>query len=88
MTKDNEIGWKLDNSYATLPETFFSRTKPTPVQSPKLVILNKKLAADLDLNREALQSEEGVAILAGNQIPSGSLTLAQAYAGHQKYHRV
>jgi len=86
MTKDYEFGWNLENSYATLPETFFSSIKPTPVRSPRLAILNKKLAADLGLNSEVLQSEEGVAILAGNQIPSGASPLAQAYAGHQFGH--
>src|SRR5690606_38567293 len=30
-----------------------------------------------------LQSEEGLAVLAGNEPPEGSSPLAQAYAGHQ-----
>jgi uncharacterized protein YdiU (UPF0061 family) len=35
------------------------------------------------LNVQSLQSNDGVAVLAGNQIPEGALPLAQAYAGHQ-----
>ncbi|TWH48086.1 YdiU family protein [Sporomusa sp. KB1] len=78
-----ETGWKLDNSYACLPQLFFSTLKPTPVPSPKLVILNFPLAASLGLNIQELQSKDGVAVLAGNRVPEGALPLAQAYAGHQ-----
>jgi len=78
-----EIGWNLDNSYARLPKSFFSSLKPTPVRSPKLIILNNPLATFLGLNIQALQSDEGVEMLAGNRIPKGALPLAQAYAGHQ-----
>ena len=30
-----ELGWKLDNSYAHLPELFYSKQNPTPVYSPE-----------------------------------------------------
>ncbi len=81
-----ETGWNLDNSYARLPKLFFSSLNPTPVCSPKLIILNYPLATSLGLNVQALQSKDGVAVLAGNQIPEGALPLAQAYAGHQFGH--
>ena len=64
----------------------FPSTNPTPVRSPKLIILNHQLAASLGLNAEALQSEDGVAMFAGNRIPEGASPLAQAYAGHQFGH--
>lgn len=86
MTKNKEIGWNLDNSYARLPNLLFSRITPTPVSSPKLIILNDSLATSLGLNVHELQSEEGVAVLAGNQIPESAMPLAQAYAGHQFGH--
>ncbi len=78
-----ETGWNLDNSYARLPKSFFSNQKPTP---PKLIILNESLATSLGLNPQALESEDGVGVLAGNEIPVGALPLAQAYAGHQFGH--
>ncbi|MBC8079517.1 MAG: YdiU family protein [Gorillibacterium sp.] len=81
-----ETGWKLDNSYVTLPKLMFERLSPTPVRAPNLVILNNPLATSLGLNIQSLQSNEGVAVLAGNQIPEGALPLAQAYAGHQFGH--
>ncbi|MBU8906043.1 protein adenylyltransferase SelO [Desertibacillus haloalkaliphilus] len=89
MTNSNEInktGWNLDNSYARLPETFFSEQKPTPVRSPELVILNDQLAESLGLEAETLRNEEAVNIFAGNDVPEGASPLAQAYAGHQFGH--
>ena len=89
MTKGEatiETGWKLDNSYARLPKTLFSILNPVPVQSPNLVILNSPLAASLGLNADALKTKDGIAVLAGNRIPDDTLTIAQAYAGHQFGH--
>src|SRR5690606_20773976 len=57
-----------------------------PVKSPKLVIFNEALAETLGLAPEELTAEDGVAILAGNQVPEGSTPIAQAYAGHQFGH--
>ncbi|TWD94595.1 uncharacterized protein YdiU (UPF0061 family) [Neobacillus bataviensis] len=83
MTK---TGWNFDNSYSHLPESFFTRQNPGPVNSPKLVIFNEPLAKELGLEISVLQSEEGSAVLAGNEIPEGAEPLAQAYAGHQFGH--
>lgn len=89
MTINNEIinkGWNLDNSYANLPRTFYTSLNLNPVHSPKLIILNNPLAESLGLNIHELLSEDGLAVLAGNQVPKGSLPIAQAYAGHQFGH--
>ncbi len=75
-----ETGWNLDNSYANLPELYYTSLNPTPVREPKLIILNGPLAASLGLNSQALQSNAGVAVFAGNRIPEGARPLAQAYA--------
>ena len=80
---NKETGWNFDNSYARLPKSFFTGQNPTPVSSPKLVILNEPLATSLGLTIEELQNEKGAALFSGNQIPEGALPLAQAYAGHQ-----
>ncbi|MBT2688497.1 YdiU family protein [Bacillus sp. ISL-47] len=86
MTNKKETGWNFDNSYARLPKSFFSRINPNPVSSPQMAILNGSLAASLGLDTEAQQSEDGLAVLAGNQVPEGASPLAQAYAGHQFGH--
>ncbi|WP_379151129.1 YdiU family protein [Paenibacillus sp. sgz5001063] len=79
-------GWNFDNSYASLPKSLFTIQKPTPVRLPELVILNDPLAISLGLNGPDLRTEEGIAVLAGNEVPEGAMPLAQAYAGHQFGH--
>ncbi|WP_058828967.1 protein adenylyltransferase SelO [Paenibacillus polymyxa] len=82
----DKIGWNFDNSYSRLPESMFTKLNPNPVRSPKLIILNHPLAILLGLNENALQRDDAVAMLAGNQVPKGATPLAQAYAGHQFGH--
>ena len=81
-----KVGWNFDNSYADLPEIFYTKMDPNPVKAPELVILNDTLATTLGLNANALKGEEGTAVFAGNEIPEGAIPLAQAYAGHQFGH--
>ena len=82
----NNTGWKFDNSYARLPDSFYKKTEPTAVSTPKLVVLNESLAESLGLNPHQLDSDVGVAIFAGNRLPEEAEPLAQAYAGHQFGH--
>lgn len=81
-----ETGLNLDNSYAHLPEIFFTRQSPSQVPLPRLVVLNYPLITSLGLNAKRLKSADGVDVLAGNKIPEGATPLAQAYAGHQFGH--
>ena len=73
----------FDNSYAHLPERFFSYQHPTPVSNPGLIQVNPQLSMDLGIDPHWLASEEGIQILAGNQLPNGAEPVATAYAGHQ-----
>ncbi len=82
------VRFGFDNSYARLPERFYARVDPTPVSAPRLVKVNVELAQRLQLDAEALASEQGVAILAGNRVAEGSEPLAMAYAGNQFGHFV
>lgn len=81
-----KAGWHFDNTYLRLPDIFYSTMTPNPVRQPELVLLNEVLAEKLGLHAEALKSEEGVAVLAGNELPEGAAFLSQAYAGHQFGH--
>ncbi len=85
-TSSADAGWKLEATYATLPEIFFSEVMPTPVQAPRLLALNEPLAAVLGLTACSLRSAGGVAVLAGNAVPASARPIAQAYAGHQFGH--
>ncbi|MBK1720716.1 protein adenylyltransferase SelO [Thiocystis violacea] len=73
----------FDNSYARLPDRFYARLPPEPVEEPGLVKLNRLLAEQLGIDADALDSAEGIAVLAGNRVPKGADPLAMAYAGHQ-----
>lgn len=79
----NDIGWNLENSYAKLPELFYTPLELETVSAPKLVILNQLLAKDLGLDSEALMGQDGINILAGQALPANAKPIAQAYAGHQ-----
>lgn len=81
-----EAGWNLKNSYAELPEIFFTKQSAEFVPLPKLIILNYPLAEALGLNAQILKSNYGTEVFAGNKIPEGALPLAEAYAGHQYGH--
>jgi len=79
-------GWRLEHTFQTLPGLFHTRVAPTPVREPRLVVLNRPLAASLGLDAEALDTPEGASIFAGNVLPDGAQPIAQAYAGHQFGH--
>jgi uncharacterized protein YdiU (UPF0061 family) len=74
---------EFDNSYARLPRGFHAGVSPTPVANPRLVAVNRVLAADLGLNLDALTEPEWAGIFAGNVLPPGAAPIAMAYAGHQ-----
>ena len=71
------------HSYAELPGAFHAEVEPTPVREPRLVALNRELAEELGLDPEALESPEGILMLAGNAVPATARPVALAYAGHQ-----
>jgi uncharacterized protein YdiU (UPF0061 family) len=80
------IGWHFDNTYSKLPKSFLENIKPVPVKDPKLIILNKNLAEQLDLDFSKFSDTDLAKIFSGNSLPEGSETIAQAYAGHQFGH--
>jgi len=82
------VHFPFQNTYAALPANFFARVAPTPVDSPRLIKLNRPLAIHLGLDPDRLASPEGTEILAGKRIPDGADPIAMAYAGHQFGHFV
>ena len=73
----------FDNSYARLPERFFSHQLPTPVAAAAQIRINKPLATQLGIDPAWLESAAGLAMLAGNTMPAGATPIATVYAGHQ-----
>ncbi len=73
----------LDDSFARELVGLHEPWLPVPVADPSLLVLNEALAVELGLDVDALRSPADLAILAGNAVPNGVITVAQAYAGHQ-----
>ena len=70
----------FDHSYARdLPGTYL-RVPPDVAPSPRLLVLNRALAADLRLDLTEVEAE---AWFSGAALPPGADPIAQAYAGHQ-----
>jgi serine/tyrosine/threonine adenylyltransferase len=82
------VHFPFEHSYAAMPANFFARVAPTPVAAPRLIKLNRPLAAHLGLDPDLLSSPEGAEILAGKRLPEGADPIAMAYAGHQFGHFV
>ena len=78
--------WRLENSYADLPENFYTRINPTPVNEPQLIIFNKKLAKSLSIDLPFDDTEMLAQLFSGNKLPEKVSPIAQAYAGHQFGH--
>lgn len=70
----------FSNTYSALGDTFYQRTNPEPVSSPKLLLWNEPLAEQLGIS---LSDEDKTLFFSGNVVPEGAEPLAQAYAGHQ-----
>jgi serine/tyrosine/threonine adenylyltransferase len=80
------MGWRLEHTYAELPQLFYRDASPTAVREPRLAAFNRPLATTLGLEPDALEGPEGARIFGGNALPAGARPIAQAYAGHQFGH--
>ena len=82
------LHFPFENTYARLPDRFYARVAPTPVQAPRLIRLNTQLALDLGLDPSWLAGPQGLEVLAGRLVPDSAEPIAMAYAGHQFGHFV
>ena len=80
-----KFGFQLDNSYMTLPQSFYTQIELNKVREPSIAILNRTLAEQLELNADELL-QYGADVLAGNITLEGAANIAQAYGGHQFGH--
>ena len=72
------IGWCFDNTYSKLPDPFKEEIGPIPVKNPELIILNKNLSKDLNLDFSNLDNKRISELFSGNALPLGSNSIAQA----------
>lgn len=76
-------GPEFQDSYAKLPERFYSPPSVNPVSAPSLICVNDPLAAELGIDPRWLRSADGLAMLSGSRFPPNANPIALAYAGHQ-----
>ena len=76
-------GLVFDNTYARELSGTYVAWQPAQVPQPRLLFLNRGLAAELGLDPDALDDASGAALFSGNALPEGAEPIAQAYAGHQ-----
>lgn len=73
----------VTNSYAGLPDAFYSRVQPQPLNDPRLLHANQVLAHEMGWDATVLSDPDFLAVCSGAQaLPNGD-TLAAAYSGHQ-----
>ena len=82
----NKINWNFNNTYFNLSEPFREKINPTPVKKPEIILLNNDLSKLLSLDFSKMSNSELSNVFSGNLLPSGSNSIAQAYAGHQFGH--
>jgi uncharacterized protein YdiU (UPF0061 family) len=73
----------FDNSFAALPDAFFTRLAPHGLPAPYLVCASDEVARLIGLDPAELVRPEFREIFAGNSLPPGSEALAAVYSGHQ-----
>jgi serine/tyrosine/threonine adenylyltransferase len=78
----------FDNHFQRLPDHFFSRLAPTPLEGAHLIHFNQPLAAELALDPAIVDDPQLVDQLTGALPLPGSAPLAMVYAGHQFGHLV
>ena len=76
--------FRLDNSYLTLPDKFYSKETPEYAPIVRPVLWNLDFFNELNIHVD--DKEELQKILVGNQTHIGSTPFSQAYAGHQFGH--
>jgi uncharacterized protein YdiU (UPF0061 family) len=78
--------WRLESSYAQLPDAFHERATPATFRAPRLVSFNEPLARELGLDLSGEPREQLAKLFSGQELPPGAKPIAQAYGGHQFGH--
>lgn len=80
---DTPKGPDAQHSYFQLPTLMYQVLAPTPVKQPSWLAFNDDLAQQLQLPTQWRQTDDGLALFAGNQLAPWCKPLALAYSGHQ-----
>ena len=74
---------EFDNTFASLPDAFYTRLAPLGLPEPRLVAASDEAARLIGLDPAEFGRPEFAGIFAGNALPAGSAALAAVYSGHQ-----
>lgn len=80
---DTRAAPDTQHSYFQLPSLMYQVLAPTPVKNPSWLAFNEDLALQLQLPAHWHQTDDGLALFAGNQLAPWCKPLALAYSGHQ-----
>ena len=73
----------VENSYTTLPASFYTRLQPTPLSNPYMVCGSASAAALIGLDPSEFSRQEFIDAVSGNRTLIQSQPLAAVYSGHQ-----
>ena len=76
----------FENSFAKELSEICEKCSPTAFLESEILLKNYKLAEELGLSKNFVDSEECLNIFSGVSLPENSIPIAQAYAGHQFGH--
>ncbi len=75
---------QLDTTHLnSLHNSFYDYTEASPLVNPRLVSINEKLALNIGLTQNQLNSKEFIDFINGSLTLDGSIPYANAYSGHQ-----
>ncbi|WP_252177814.1 protein adenylyltransferase SelO [Endozoicomonas sp. 4G] len=73
----------FNNRFGRLPDVFYTRLQPIPLDHPKLVAVSQNAADLLDLELGDSCKQQLTQIAGGSRVPESADPLAMVYSGHQ-----
>lgn len=73
--------FRIENRYLKLPKHFFSHVQPNPLEEPRMVCFNDKLAEEMGISPD--EREYWTRVGAGQELLEGMEPIAMKYTGHQ-----
>ena len=83
---ENALGIDFQNTFAKDLEGLYKESTASINPSAEILLLNENLALELGIGLDKLYSKNAFDLFSGNKKPFNSITLAQAYSGHQFGH--
>ena len=76
----------FENSYAKELNEICEKCIPAGFLKPEFLLKNHRLAEELGIDNNFIDSKECISIFSGMSLPRSSIPIAQAYSGHQFGH--